>query len=87
MRFQGVALEEQGVKFAVVVVQRHVLQDHRQATSAQLGFSRFFPGLPVILMAQDASGRPTYYGRTDIAKFMANVPLNAIPWKEYDVHG
>jgi hypothetical protein len=40
----------------------------------------------VVLMAQDSKGVPTYYGRRDIAKFMANVPLSAVPWKGYSVN-
>ena len=34
-------------------------------------------------MAQDLRGIPTYYGRKDISKFMATVPISAILWKEY----
>jgi len=34
-------------------------------------------------MAQDSRGTPTYYGRQDIARFLAGVPLSAIPWKQY----
>jgi hypothetical protein len=36
-----------------------------------------------VLMAQDTSGRPTYYGRQDISRFLASVPMRAIPWREY----
>jgi hypothetical protein len=36
-------------------------------------------------MAQDAEGRPTYYGRQDIARFLASIPLSAIPRKGYTV--
>ena len=42
--------------------------------------------VPVVLMAQDSRGRATYYGRPDIAKFMASVPLHAIPWREYTIN-
>jgi hypothetical protein len=34
-------------------------------------------------MAQDAHGTPTYYGRPDIVRFMASVPLAAVPWRKY----
>lgn len=83
MRFQGAVIREQGVTFAAVVVKRHVIDDRRQANEAMLSFSRVFPGMPVVLMAQDAWGRPTWYGRNDISRFMARVPLNAVPWREY----
>ena len=38
-----------------------------------------------MLMTQDFNGTPTYYGRSDIAEFMASVPLEAVPWKEYTI--
>jgi len=38
-------------------------------------------------MAKDIHGIPTYYGRSDISRFLANVPLQAISWKEYTVSG
>jgi hypothetical protein len=44
-----------------------------------------FGGIPTVLMAQDFQGTPTYYGRSDIAEFMASVPLEAVRWKEYTV--
>ena len=36
-------------------------------------------------MAQDFNGTPSYYGRSDISKFMASVPVRAVPWKEYTI--
>ena len=44
-----------------------------------------FPGLPVILMAQDHRGVPAYYGRRDISQFMANVPMECVPWAQYSI--
>lgn len=83
MRFQGAVIKEQGVTFAVVVVKRHVVDNRFEANRAVSSFSPLFPGIPVVLMAQDSRGVPTYYGRKDIADFMAGVPLHAVPWKEY----
>jgi hypothetical protein len=86
MRFQGAVIREQGQTFAVVVVQRHVIDSQSAAADAIAGFSPVFPGLPVVLMAQDGSGRPTYYGRQDISRFLASVPMRAIPWREYTLN-
>lgn len=74
-KFQGAVIKEQGVKFAIVVVKSHVVQVQHEALKAIDDFGRFFPGIPVILMAQNGRGTPTYYGRRDIAKFMSNVPI------------
>lgn len=83
MRFQGAVVKEQGVTFAVVVVKEHVLQSTESANDAIRSFASMFPGLPVVLMAQDYRGVPTYYGRKDISRFLSNVPVEAIPWREY----
>jgi hypothetical protein len=86
MRFQGAVIREQGQTFAVVVVQRHVIDNRAAAADVMIGFAPVFPGLPVVLMAQDSSGRSTYYGRQDISRFMASVPVRAIPWREYTLN-
>lgn len=83
MKIQGAVVKEQGVAFAVVVVKRHVLDSQTSARQVAASFAPLFPGLPVVLMAQDSRGVPTYLGRQDIVKFLANVPIQAIPWKEY----
>jgi hypothetical protein len=83
MTFQGAVIKEQGVSFAVVVVKKHVLDSSTEANSAIRSFYRVFGGIPVVLMAQDSRGVPSYFGRTDIVNFLANVPLSAIPWRQY----
>ena len=83
MRLQGAIVREQGVTFAVVVVKSQVLNNSTEADHVADAFRPVFPGLPVVLMAQDHRGRPTYYGRSDIAKFLSRVPFQAIPWCEY----
>jgi hypothetical protein len=85
MTFQGAVIREQGVSFAVVIVKKHVIDSSSEASRAIDAFQPVFPGLPVVLMAQDYQGTPTYYGRQDIARFLASVPLEAIPWKQYTV--
>jgi len=85
MKFQGAVIREQGVKFAIVIVKRHVVQNATKASETIRCFTPSFGGIPVILMAQDSRGTPTYYGRKDIARFMSNVSLRAIPWRNYTI--
>lgn len=85
MTFQGAVIREQGVTFAVVIVKKYVIDSSAEANQTITAFQPVFPGLPVVLMAQDYQGTPTYYGRQDIARFLATVPLEAIPWKQYTV--
>lgn len=83
MRVQGAVIKEQGVKFAIVVVKSLVLQNRFTANGALQKFGGLFPGMPIIIMAQNNRGTPKYYGRRDIVRFMSKVPLNAIPWRQY----
>jgi hypothetical protein len=85
MRFQGAVIREQGVTFAIVVVRPHVLSNPFEADPTISALGTAFPGIPVILMAQDYSGTPTYYRRRDLSEFLASVPLESIPWSEYSI--
>jgi hypothetical protein len=86
MQFEGAFLREQGVTFAIVIVKRHVLDNSRDADEAIASFRPAFPGVPIVLMGQDTTGRPTYYGRPDIARFLSRLPMRAIPWKRYTLN-
>ncbi len=85
MQFQGAVIEEQSVTFGVLIVKQHILNDPTRRDALVLEGSRLFGGIPTVLMAQDFNGTPTYYGRSDISRFMASVPLESVPWKEYTV--
>lgn len=82
----GAVIKEQGVTFAIVIVKSHVIQNNITANETRQSFSHLFPGIPVILMAQDSRGTPTYHGRTDIVKFLANINPSRIPWKRYTIN-
>jgi hypothetical protein len=86
MRFDGAVIEERGVTFGVAVVKPHVLNSVEDREDALAGFSAAFGGIPTVLAAQDATGTPTYFGRTDLVDFMASVPFEAIPWAEYELN-
>ena len=83
MTIEGAVIKEQGITFAIVVVKPHVLNSSTEANNAIRAFTPAFGGIPVVLMAQNSSGVPTYWGRKDIVNFLANVPFSAIPWKQY----
>jgi hypothetical protein len=85
MTFEGAVVREQGVTFAVVVVKKYVVETTSEAQSAVRSFSPAFPGLPVVLMGQDNSGRATFFGRKDIANFLSTISISRIPWKRYTI--
>ena len=49
-------------------------------------FRGAFPGMPVVLMGQDARGQATYFGRRDIVNFLSNVSPSRIPWRRYTLN-
>lgn len=86
MQFEGALLKEQGVTFAIVIVKSQVLNSNSQITTARNSFQPYFPGVPIILMAQDSRGVPTYQGRKDIVQFLSSIHLSQIPWKRYSIN-
>ncbi len=78
-------MRKRGVTFAVVVVKGHVTASATEADRTIAAFQPIFPGVPVVLMRQDGWGRAAYYGRRDIARFMASVPGGAVSWRRYTV--
>jgi hypothetical protein len=85
MQFDGAVIKEQGITFAVAVVRRGVLDNASQREEALVSFTSVFEGLPTVLMEQDSTGRPRYYGRDDLVRFLANVPVEAISWQQFTV--
>ncbi len=81
--FDGAVVTEQGVEFAIAVVRKSVLDTPSARDQAIVEFSAAFGNLPTVLMAQDARGVPNYYDRSDIVDFLASVPMEAIPWRQY----
>jgi hypothetical protein len=85
MQFDGAIIKEQGVTFAIVIVNRNVINNSFSANKSRRSFQGNFPGMPIILMAQDSRGIPTYQGRKDIVRFLASVNISQIPWKRYTI--
>ncbi len=84
--FDGAVISEQGVKFGLLVVKQHVLHDEN-AKRQMRGFgTRVWVRLPIVLVAQDGRGVPTYSGRRDIVDFLARIDMRRIPMKRWTVN-
>ena len=83
MSFDAAVVREQGVSFAVVVVKGHVLSSQSSREEALGTFAAKFPGVRIVLMTQGSKGRPTFWGRSDIVRFLSKVPLSALPWRRW----
>ena len=85
MRFQGAVVREQGVTFGIVVVKPHVLNSPSSREDMQRFGVQAFGVMPIVLMAQNSRGVPTYWGRSDIVRFLSHTPIQCIPWKQNSV--
>ncbi len=83
MKFQGAVIKEQGVTFGIIIVKPYVLQNQKERESVVLLGKKAFGAMPIVLMAQNSRGVPTYWGRTDIVNFLSKIPMECIPWREY----
>ena len=84
--FQASKIKEGRVSFAIAIVHPNVLSDEAAPDEMIAEYQgTVFRGIPVVLMARDARGIPTYYGRADIVRSLARVDLGKIPWMEYTV--
>lgn len=83
MTFEGSVITEQNVTFGIIIVKPYVLNDVSAKQQMELFGKRAFGNIPIILMAQNSVGTPTYYGRKDIVQFLSHVHPSRIPWKKY----
>jgi hypothetical protein len=81
MQFDAALVNEQGVKFAVVMVKSHVFSS---TTSKNEAIDSFYPhfGVPIII-ARERGGSLEYFGRKNIVKFLSSVHSSQLPWKRY----
>ena len=83
MQFEGAKVTEQGVTFGIVIVKSHVLSNSQEQSGARALGTHAFGPIPIVLMAQDGHGVPTYQGRLDIIQFLSNIFVEQIPWQRY----
>jgi hypothetical protein len=83
MQFEGAKVTEQGITFGIVIVKPQVLHSSQELAGARALGTQAFGPVPIVLMAQDSGGVPTYQGRTDIVRFLSNVFVEQIPWQRY----
>jgi len=86
MTIDGAVVKEQGITFGIIVVKSFVLDSPNDREEwMRLGIQAFGM-MPIILMAQNSNGVPTYWGRKDISQFLGNIDFRRIPWKRYTLN-
>jgi hypothetical protein len=87
MTFEGAVVTEQSVTFGIVIVKESAIRNHSTADDLIVAYQPVLGVAPVVLMAQNIGGVPSYYGRKDIVAFLANIDFRRIPWKKYTYTG
>lgn len=85
MRFEAAMLKYQDRNFAVVAVKPAVLANKARAALTKRGYARAFAGTPVVLMAKDAKGKPSYYGSPALVGAIAALPPGSIRFSTHSV--
>ena len=84
MKVQAAALSLGGRNFVVTVTSEQLLASGERDMVIET-LEGGFGGVPVVLLAQLADGTPRYYGDRDLVELLRGVPVDRMPFKEYDV--
>lgn len=85
MQFYGTVFREQGIRFAVVLVEPSVFQDKDRSYETRKKLAPVFPGMPIILMCRNSKKTPVFQGRGHIVDLLEDVDTNTICWDKYTV--
>jgi hypothetical protein len=64
----------------VVSVRWRVIEDPYECDLVRLAFEHRYR-MPVVLLAQDERGCPTYRGRTTLIALLRRIPVTSLPWR------
>lgn len=90
MKFQGAVVLAAGREIGIVVVRSDVLNSNDQCEEISVEASRAFGPrtfgyVPIVLVAFDDNGTPTYSGSFDDVNLLANVDPVQLPWEQYEI--
>ena len=84
MQIQAAAVSLLDQQLVVAVAQMDLVRAHGEADMAIEQLQAHF-GVPVVLMALSDAGSPNYYGDEQLVELLRGVPVDEMPWKEYEV--
>jgi len=83
--FTAAIVQKNEYTFVVVIVKLDVLDDNRLSAEAVKLFSRYFPLMPVVLMAQNFKGDGIFRGPESLVKLVENDRPEDLPWNTYKI--
>jgi len=85
MKILGSVITEQDITFVIVQVKYSIINSELMRDNIMKMLRKKFVKDPIILMSKDIKGRPTFWGREDIVKYLSKVQVNEYKWKEYNI--
>jgi hypothetical protein len=87
VQVRAAAISLQGRRLVVVATGPDLVADPAEANLTIETLEPVFGGVPVVLMALSEDDSPTYYGGQDLVRSLAGVPVDEMPWQDYEVGG
>lgn len=81
--YQGGIVIGHKKRFAIVRVDKAVIDNREEAVKIMQALLPQFQGLPVVLVAEQGKEKPLYFARPDLMNFLMDFHLPSVEWKEY----
>lgn len=85
MQVRAAAIALEGRKFVVAATGMDLLQNPPEADLTIETLQPHFGDVPVVLMALRDDDTPAYYGDRELLRSLAELPVDRMPWKDYDI--
>jgi hypothetical protein len=85
MQVRAAAIALAGKQFVVVATGMDLLQNPSEADLTIDTLQPHFGDVPVVLMALRDDDSPAYYGDQELLRGLAGLPVDQMPWKDYDI--
>lgn len=85
MRLKAAKTNQKGATFAVVLVEKSVIENRENAFHIVRHFQGVFPDTHIVLAYEKPGEPPLYFGRPDIANKLQGLAMASIAWTEYDL--
>jgi|SaaInl8_200m_RNA_FD_contig_21_697260_length_291_multi_9_in_0_out_0_1 hypothetical protein len=82
-KFDACVIHEFNETFVIVTVDNAVIDNMATAQEVITALKPTFHGTPIILMSQSYNQPATYLGRQDLVKYVRNLTIENLDFKEY----
>ncbi len=85
MKLKASKYTKRGETFAVVLVDKPIIEDKEKALHIVRNFQKIFTNMHIVLWYWKPGEQSLFFGRPDVAKRLSGVAVASIPWEEYEI--